>query len=247
MNTIHFWMTIHQTLHSATISPITVSFLTKMYKQCNVDQDKQGYGPRTSNNHLWLTLARKPPTTRWAISVSRSIMRMIPTPLGNGPPMQKVTLCVWASRLRENSMGCWKAFQAHTGPCNYLRIAGKGSEQLQQGEDGGIDRAWLTDQVPALLPASNPEKTSEISIDETLTVVEVQQFQQPQTENLDGYGTQVTSLLEEHGLRPTRFLHFGRDQELPQQDTLAFTHLESWNKKSYAMRLGSQQFEQLLV
>ena len=154
---------------------------------------------------------------------------MIPTPLGNGPPMQKVTLV-------SGPPGCGKtawalqAFQAHTGPCNYLRIAGKGSEQLQQGEDGGINRAWLTDQVPALLPASNPEKTSEISTDETLTVVEVQQFQQPQTEDLDGYGTQVTSLLEEHGLKPTRFLHFGRDQELPQQDTLAFTHLESWNK-----------------
>ena len=101
-----------------------------------------------------------------------------------------------------------------------MRIAGKGSEQLQQGEDGGINRAWLTYQVPALLPASNPEKTSEISTDETLTVVEVQQFQQPQTEDLDGYGTQVTSLLEEHGLRPTKVLHLGLDQELPQQDTL---------------------------
>ena len=114
---------------------------------------------------------------------------------------------------------------AHTGPCSYLRIAGKGSEQLQQGEDGGINRAWLTDQVPALLPASNPEKTSEISTDETLTVVEVQQFQQPQTEDLDGYGPQVTSLLEVHGLRPTRFLHFGRDQELPQQEHIGWVLL----------------------
>ena len=149
---------------------------------------------------------------------------MIPTPLGNGPPMQKVTLV-------SGPPGCGKtawalqAFQAHTGSCNYLRLAGKGSEKLQQGEDGGIDRAWLTDQVPALLPASNPEKTSEISTDETLTVVEVQQFQQPQTEDLDGCGTQVTSLLEEHGLRPTRILHFGRDQELPQQEHIGWVLL----------------------
>jgi len=56
-------------------------------------------------------------------------------------------------------------------------------------------------------------------------VVEVQQFQQPQTEDLDGCGTQVTSLLEEHGLRPTRFLHFGRDQELPQQEHIGWVLL----------------------
>ena len=138
--------------------------------------------------------------------------------------MQKMTLV-------SGPPGCGKTawalhtFQAHTGPCSYLRIAGKGSEQPQQGEDGGINRAWLTDQVPALLPASNPEKTSEISTDETLTVVEVQQFQQPQTEDLDGCETQVTSLLEEHGLRPTRFLHFGRDQELPQQEHIGWVLL----------------------
>ena len=96
---------------------------------------------------------------------------------------------------------------------------------LKQGEDGVIDLAWLTDQAPALLPVSSPEKTSEISTGETLTVVEVQQFQQPQTEDLDGYGTQVTSLLEEHGLRPTRFLHFGRDQELPQQEHIGWVLL----------------------
>ena len=133
--------------------------------------------------------------------------------------MQKMTLV-------SGPPGCGKtawalhSSQAHTGPCSYLRIAGQGSDQLQQGEDGGINRAWLTDQVPALLPASNPEKTSEISTDETLTVVEVQQLQQPQTEDLDGCETQVTSLLEEHGLRPTKVLHLGLDQELPQQDTL---------------------------
>ena len=91
---------------------------------------------------------------------------------------------------------------------------------LKQGKDGVIDLAWLTDQAPALLPVSSPEKTSEISTGETLTVVEVQQFQQPQTEDLDDIETQVTSLLEEHGLRPFKVLHLGRDQELPQQDTL---------------------------
>ena len=56
-------------------------------------------------------------------------------------------------------------------------------------------------------------------------MVEVQQFQQPQTEDLDGCGTQVTSLLEEHGLRPTRFLHFDRDQELPQQEHIGWVLL----------------------
>ena len=59
-------------------------------------------------------------------------------------------------------------------------------------------------------------------------MVEVQQFQQPQTEDLDGCGTQVTSLLEEHGLRPTRFLHLGRDQELPQQEQIGWVLLAEY-------------------
>ena len=73
-------------------------------------------------------------------------MRIIPNPLGMDR-VQKVLLSGPQAVGKQHGL---QAFQAHTGPCNYLRIAGKGSEQLQQGE-AGIDRAWLTDQVPALL------------------------------------------------------------------------------------------------
>ena len=52
--------------------------------------------------------------------------------------------------------GCGKTtwalqrLQQHQGPCAYLRLEGEKVAGLQQGEDSGIDLAWLKDQVPRL-------------------------------------------------------------------------------------------------
>ena len=52
--------------------------------------------------------------------------------------------------------GCGKTtwalqrLQQHQGPCAYLRLEGNKEAGLEQGEDSGIDLAWLKDQVPRL-------------------------------------------------------------------------------------------------
>ena len=52
--------------------------------------------------------------------------------------------------------GCGKTtwalqtLQEHPGPCAYLRLEGDKEAGLEQGEDSGIDLAWLKDQVPRL-------------------------------------------------------------------------------------------------
>ena len=44
-----------------------------------------------------------------------------------------------------------KRLQQHQGPCAYLRLEGEKEAGLEQGEDSGIDLAWLKEQVPRLV------------------------------------------------------------------------------------------------
>ena len=67
----------------------------------------------------------------------------------------------------------------HPSPYAYWRLQGPSFDNLEQGLDGGIDGAWLNDQIPELqIPAGQP---SDLLMDdrllrdqELLMVVEVQ-------------------------------------------------------------------------
>ena len=59
--------------------------------------------------------------------------------------------------------------------------------------------------------------------------IEVQQFRAPEIEGIDGYGLEIKSLLNQLEIKPNKFLHFGRDPELPSKDTLEFSKLEAWH------------------
>ena len=125
--------------------------------------------------------------------------------------------------------GCGKTawalqtLQSHQGTCTYLRLAGDSPEGLEQGRDSGIDQAWLQDQIPTLQPAQNNEQSQDNNADGQLTVIELQQFRRPERNGIDGYGAGVLAQLERLQLQPTQTLHFGRDPELPSQDTLDFS------------------------
>ena len=131
--------------------------------------------------------------------------------------------------------GCGKTawalqtLQSHQGACTYLRLAGDSPEGLEQGCDSGIDQAWLQDQIPSLQSAQSIEQRQDNVADQQLTVIEVQQFRRPEHKGIDGYGAQVQAQLESLQLKPTQTLHFGRDPELPSQDTLDFSRLEAWH------------------
>ena len=130
--------------------------------------------------------------------------------------------------------GCGKTFwalktlQEHTGPCAYLRLQGEQEEGLEQGVDSGIDLAWLKDQIPRLQEPTSP-KTTPAETGKALTLIEVQLFRSPTQEGINGYGEGVRSTLNALGLQPDQCLHFGRDPELPTNDTLEFSKLEAWN------------------
>jgi len=115
----------------------------------------------------------------------------------------------------------------HPGPCGYLRLKGTSHEGLEQGRDAGIDRTWLQDQIPALQDLSAPQQSS--SAADQINLIELQQFQAPPEGAPTAIDPAIRSHLDTLQLRPDRCLHFGRDPELPGQDTLAFNRLEAWS------------------
>jgi hypothetical protein len=109
----------------------------------------------------------------------------------------------------------------HRGPRAYRRLDGVDPEGRPQVLDGGLDQAFLHDQIPDLrelddglqAPAPHPAADGE----GLLALIELPLLQPeiPQSLAL--------------GLRPDRHLHFGRDSELPRQHTLEFGALASWS------------------
>jgi GTPase SAR1 family protein len=111
--------------------------------------------------------------------------------------------------------GCGKTswilsqIQSHSGPSGYLRLSGYPDEGLAQARDGGIDLALAPH--PAGL----------------LALIELPQFHPPAQTGLAGMDRRILPQLEALHLSPDRHLHFGRDPELPRQDTLDFSHLQA--------------------
>ena len=75
---------------------------------------------------------------------------------------------------------------------------------MQQGQDSGIDLAWLQDQLPDLQSPLAADKATKTGSGDELIVIEVQQFRPPQVEGLDGDGAAVKRLLAELDIRPSR-------------------------------------------
>ena len=129
--------------------------------------------------------------------------------------------------------GCGKTtwilntLRAHPGSSGYLRLKGTSHEGLEQGRDACIDRTWLQDQIPALQDLSAPQQSP--SAADRINLIELQQFQAPPKEAPEAIDPAIQSQLDTLQLRPDRCLHFGRDPELPGQDTLAFNRLEAWS------------------
>ena len=115
----------------------------------------------------------------------------------------------------------------HPGPCGYLRLKGTSQEGLEQGCDAGIDRTWLQDQIPALQDLSTPQPNPAAA--DRINLIELQQFKAPPEDVPEAIDPAIRSQLDTLQLRPDRCLHFGRDPELPGQDTLAFNRLEAWS------------------
>lgn len=131
--------------------------------------------------------------------------------------------------------GCGKTnwilntLQNHSGPKAYLQLHGHSSNELEQAGNVGIDRAWLTDQIPDLQHAEvNADLVQEPQKDQ-LTLIEWPQFHPPKTVGIEGADPSLLNTLSGMNLSPQRVLNFGCDAELPDQDTLRFTRLESWS------------------
>ena len=131
--------------------------------------------------------------------------------------------------------GCGKTtwalerLQQHQGPCAYLRLEGEKAAGLEQGDDSGIDLAWLKDQVPRLEELATANAADLKQDNEGLSLIEVQQFHPPSQEGIEALGDNVRSKLETLQLHHDQLLHFGRDPELPAKDTLEFSKLEAWH------------------
>lgn len=131
--------------------------------------------------------------------------------------------------------GCGKTswilnqIQGRLGPCGYLRLAGYPDEGLAMARDGGIDLAYLQDQCPALLDLGDPDLALTPHPAGLLALIELPQFQPPAQSDLAGVDRRVMPQLQALHLTPDRHLHFGRDPELPQQDTLDFSQLQAWS------------------
>ena len=122
-----------------------------------------------------------------------------------------------------------KQIQSHSGPSGYLRLMGYPDEGLAQARDGGIDLAYLLDQCPELLDLGDPDQALAPHPAGLLALIELPQFHPPAQAGLAGVDRRIMPQLQALHLSPDRHLHFGRDPELPLQDTLDFSHLLAWS------------------
>ncbi|MEA5411999.1 ATPase [Synechococcus sp. BA-120 BA3] len=119
--------------------------------------------------------------------------------------------------------GCGKTswilsrLQEHRGPRAYRRLDGVDPEGHPLALDGGLDQAFLHDQIPGLHELAGGSQDPAADGEGLLAFIELPLFQPEIPQRLA------------FGLRPDRHLHFGRDSELPRQDTLEFGALASWS------------------
>ena len=116
----------------------------------------------------------------------------------------------------------------HQGQRGYLRLPGISTAGLEQADDGGIDQTYLQDQITDLIDLSNTDQAPNDQ-EQQLNLIELTQFEPPSSSALEGVDSSVIQQLEALGLRLDRALHFGRDDDLPKDDTLEFSRLEAWS------------------
>ena len=135
--------------------------------------------------------------------------------------------------------GCGKTnwildiFRNHKGSCGYLRLKGYGELDLIQVAESKIDFTFLKDQIPQLIDFSVVDNSSLFNQKELLICIELPQFRKPDIYGIAGIDSRVLNQLEALNLNPNKYLHFGRDKELPIKDTLDFKKIESYSLNLY--------------
>ncbi|WP_269621750.1 ATPase [Prochlorococcus marinus] len=137
--------------------------------------------------------------------------------------------------LISGSPGCGKTtwilnkIQSNQGACGYLRLTEQANNNKEKSPESLIDYTFLKDQAPHLQDLSDCSDTSMSQQKDFLILIELSQSQSPESLEPAELNPYVKSQLEALGLQPDRQLHFGRDSELPNNDTLVFKKLESWS------------------
>jgi len=137
--------------------------------------------------------------------------------------------------LISGSPGCGKTtwilntIKRNPGACGYLHLAEQAKNGQEKSPESLIDYTFLKDQVPHLQDLSGCPDTSISKHKDLLILIELSQSQSPEELEAVGINPYVKSQLESLKLPPDRHLHFGRDSELPNNDTLVFKELESWS------------------
>ncbi|WP_320677591.1 ATP-binding protein [Prochlorococcus sp. MIT 1300] len=116
----------------------------------------------------------------------------------------------------------------YQGACGYLRLTGYSDNNLEQVPNSEIDLTFLKDQSPEMRALSG-KQTSIAEQEDILILIELPQFHTPKEVGMSSIDPRAKNQLETLQLRPDRYLHFGRDPELPNKDTLELTKLESWS------------------
>ena len=131
------------------------------------------------------------------------------------------------------SPGCGKTswtlntFKNHHGACGYIRLKGYSEIDLEQAVTSKIDFNYLKDQIPELVDLDSFNLESFTSKTNPLIIIELPHFKVPKLSGLEGIDLRVLKELEDLKLKPNKYLHFGRDPELPIKDTLDFKKIES--------------------
>ncbi len=137
--------------------------------------------------------------------------------------------------LISGSPGCGKTtwilntIKENQGAYGYLRLTEKSNNGQEKLPESLIDYTFLKDQAPHLQDLSDCPDTSISKYKDLLILIELSQSQSPEELEAVGKNPYVNSQLEALNLQLDRHLHFGRDSELPNNDTLVFKELASWS------------------
>ena len=129
--------------------------------------------------------------------------------------------------------GCGKTnwilsrLKQHNSSCGYLRLSGFSENSLEHANSNEIDYVFLKDQIPQLIDLSKSSDHLRTDQDDLLLFLELSQFHLPKKSGLAGIDRRIISQLENLKLLPDRYLHFGRDNELPIEDSLNFEKIKS--------------------